>query len=178
MKQLLTLSSVLATVATISAASAEQINLQISGFSNDSGMARIILMEGAAGYGGEIEAERIVSVPIRNGVANWDTADVPPGRYALIAHHDTDSNNELDRPYFTLPLEPYGYSNGAWTSIGLPDWEEVAFDVGETPTIQSIHIRMNAFAALGQMALIGLPSVLVIFGGLALFRRRRSAAHS
>jgi len=178
MKQTLRIASLIASVAVPSTASADQINLQISGFANDSGMARIILMEGAAGYHGEIEAERVVSVHIRDRVANWTADDVPRGTYTLIAHHDTDSNDELDRPYFTLPLEPYGYSNGVWTSIGLPDWEEVAFEVGDSPAIQAIHIRMNAFATLAQMALIGLPSLLVIFGGLALFRRRRSATQS
>ena len=156
----------------MTAATAGQIDLQITGFANDAGAARILLFKGEAGYHGEIDADRIASVSIRDGKANWRADAVPDGTYAIIAHHDTNANGDLDRPHFSLPLEPYGYSNGAWTSLGLPNWEMVAFNVGPAPVQQAIHLRMNAFAALAQMALIGVPSLLVIFGGLALVHRR------
>ena len=175
MKHTLSVATLIAGLMTMTAATAGQIDLQVTGFTTDAGTARILLFKGEAGYRGEIEAERVVSVAIRDGKATWRAEDLSEGAYSIIAHHDTNANDDLDRPYFSLPLEPYGYSNGAWTSAGLPDWPEVAFDVGAAPVQQSIHIRMNAFAALAQMALIGVPSLLVIFGGLALFRRRRVA---
>ena len=111
-------------------AAAGEIGLTMSGFSKDEGMARIVLVEGEEGYAGVTPATLVASVPIKDGQAVW-TGEVPPGTYAIIGHHDENENDELDRPVFELPLEPYGYSNGAWTNFGLPSFEEVAFEVGE-----------------------------------------------
>ncbi len=160
-------------LATALPVAAGEINLTITGFADSSGMARIVLMEGEAGYRGEIPVARIVSVPIHDGRAVWAADDIPSGRYAVIAHHDGDEDDELNRPFLGLPQEPYGYSNGAWTSLGLPQWEEVAFDIGQAPARQDIHLRMNVFAVVSQMMLIGLPALVAIFGGLALYRKFR-----
>ena len=157
---------------TSSTATCAELDVQVTGFSSDVGQARILLFREQAGYRGEIDAERIASVPVRKGKATWFAEGLSEGFYSIIAHHDTDANGELDRPLFNLPLEPYGYSNGAWTSFGLPDWDAVAFEITTSSARQVVHIRLNAFAALGQMLLIGVPSLLAIFGTLALFRRR------
>ncbi|MCP5072827.1 MAG: DUF2141 domain-containing protein [Rhodobacteraceae bacterium] len=153
--------------------SAGGIDLTITGFTQDNGTARIVVMAGSQGYRGEVDAERVVSVPIHNGQAHWAANDITPGDYALIVHHDQNANDDLDRPLIGLPLEPYGYSSGAWTSLGLPGWEDVRFSVSDGTAIQAIHIRPNAFVALIQMLLVGLPSLLLIFAGLAVVRARR-----
>ncbi len=151
-------------------ATAGQIDLKMSGFASDDGMARIVVMEGRDGYSGATPVALVASVPIRDGEAAW-SGEVPPGTYAIIAHHDRNGNGALDRPLFQLPLEPYGYSNGAWTSAGLPSFEEVAFEVGEGASPQRIVMRSNAFITLAKIiatAAVALTGLLL----LVSFRRR------
>ena len=150
---------------------AGEIDLSIGGFTNDAGLARIVLMKDKAGHQGQIAPQRVASVPIRNKQARWLAKDVPPGSYSIIAHHDTDSNDQLNRPVFSLPTEPYGFSKGAWTSLGIPTWSDVAFTVGNGRVRQAIQLRMNAFSVFGQLAVIGGVSLLVISGLLFLSRR-------
>jgi len=100
-------------------------------------------------------------------------APVSLGDYALIVHHDANTNDALDRPYFNLPLEPYGYSNGAWTSFGLPSWPDVRFTVSEHRTKQTVTLRTNAFVVAGKVSVIGIP-LLLIGVVVVLWRRRRS----
>ncbi|SPH24165.1 hypothetical protein DEA8626_03214 [Defluviimonas aquaemixtae] len=176
MKQVLGALGLISGLGLACTASAGGIELFVTGFSSDAGMARIVLMEGEAGYRGEMPVTRVASVPIRDGRAEWTADDIAPGRYALIAHHDKDADDDLNRPFLGLPQEPYGYSNGAWTSMGLPAWDAVAFDVGAAPARPSIHLRMNAFAAASQMALVGLPALAAIFGSLVFVRRLRRPA--
>jgi uncharacterized protein (DUF2141 family) len=38
---------------------------------------------------------------------------VPPGTYAIAVFQDINGNRRLDRTPLGLPLEPYGFSNGA-----------------------------------------------------------------
>ena len=96
---------------------------------------------------------------------------MPPGTYAIIAHHDENENDELDRPVFELPLEPYGYSNGAWTSLGLPSFKEVAFEVGEGVAQQGIQMRTNAFVSLAQIAAAFSAALATLFAFIAIRRR-------
>jgi len=154
-------------------AQAGTLGVEMSGFHTDTGRARIVLLAGTAGYHDLIPAYRITSVPIRDGVARWHADDIAPGAYALIAHHDRNGNDDLDRPVLTLPLEPYGFSNGAWTSFGLPDWQQVRFDITAAPTHQHIHMRMNAFAVFARMLAVGAPALVLILGALAVIRLRR-----
>lgn len=157
-------------------AAAGEIDLTMTGFASDEGMARIVLMEGIEGYTSVKPVTLTASVPIEDGAARW-TADVPPGTYAIIAHHDRDANDELDRPFFQLPLEPYGYSNGAWTSMGLPAFDEVAFEVGEGVAPQRIPMRMNAFVTLAEIVAAGSAALAALFAFVAI-RRRRAVHHA
>lgn len=157
-------------------AAAGEIDLTMTGFANDEGMARIVLMEGIEGYTSAKPVTRTASVPIENGTARW-TTEVPPGTYAIIAHHDRDANDELDRPVLQLPLEPYGYSNGAWTSVGLPAFDEVAFEVGDGVSPQRIPMRLNAFVTLTQIVATGAVALAALFTLVAI-RRRRAVHHA
>jgi uncharacterized protein (DUF2141 family) len=153
-------------------AAAGQIDLTMTGFATDDGQARIVLMNGIEGYTSAQPVTLVASVPIRDGQAKW-SGTVAPGTYAIIAHHDRNANNDLDRPIFQLPLEPYGYSNGAWTSIGLPAFDEVAFEVGDGVAPQRIPMRTNAFVTLTQVAGIGAAALAALFA-VVTFRRRRA----
>jgi uncharacterized protein (DUF2141 family) len=157
-------------------AAAGEIDLTMTGFASDEGMARTVLMEGIEGYTSTRPVTLTSSVPIENGIARW-TADVPPGTYAIIAHHDRDANDELDRPFLQLPLEPYGYSNGAWTSIGLPAFDEVAFEVGDGIAPQRIPMRLNIFVTLAQIAAASAFALAALFAFVTL-RRRRAVRHA
>lgn len=151
---------------------AGEIDLTMTGFADDNGKARIVLMEGIEGYTSAKPVTLTASVPIEDGTARW-TAEVSPGTYAIIAHHDQDANDELDRPYFQLPLEPYGYSNGAWISVGLPAFDEVAFEVGDGVSPQRIPMRLNAFVTLTEIVAASATALAVLFA-LVTIRRRRA----
>jgi uncharacterized protein (DUF2141 family)/uncharacterized membrane protein len=123
------------------------LTIVIEGFRSDAGQARIVLFQSRAGYYGETPAYRIAHAPIRDRRATWDAGDLPAGTYAAIVHHDKNANDALDRPLFSLPLEPYGFSNNAFRMFGIPDFETVMFGVGDRPVKQSISIRYNPLAA-------------------------------
>lgn len=153
------------------------LELHISGFPTDDGMARIVLMNGPEEYAGRSAVTLTDSVPIVDGKARWVKA-LPSGRYAVIAHHDRNSNDELDRPVFQLPVEAYGYSNGAWTSFGLPDFDQTAFVVEEETSRQSITVRYNAIFSVGQTLLVAMAALVALFGAAMIARRWQKSAVS
>jgi uncharacterized protein (DUF2141 family) len=63
--------------------------------------------------------------------------DLPPGQYAAVAFQDFNGNGKLDKNFFGIPKEPYGFSNGARGSAGPPRFPEAAItiDLDGTTTI-------------------------------------------
>lgn len=64
-----------------------------------------------------------------------------PGRYAVAVYHDENSNGEFDQVFFGLPLENFGFSNGAVAFFGPPGFDDAAVFV--PPDGAKITIRID-----------------------------------
>ncbi|MCB0480252.1 MAG: DUF2141 domain-containing protein [Flavobacteriales bacterium] len=76
-------------------------------------------------------------IPINNNSSSV-TLEVEPGKYAVVAFHDINSNEKLDKNMFGIPTEPYGFSNNARGLLGEPDFEEQLVEVLSPKTITFI----------------------------------------
>jgi uncharacterized protein (DUF2141 family) len=56
----------------------------------------------------------------------------PVGVYAISAYHDKNNNKELDKSFFGVPSEPYGFSNDARGIFGPPDYFDAQFDLKDS----------------------------------------------
>ena len=57
--------------------------------------------------------------------------DIPEGVYAIAAFHDVNGNKELDKNWFGVPTEKYGFSLNRYGSFGPPGFEKVSFELKE-----------------------------------------------
>ena len=67
---------------------------------------------------------------VKAGTATY-TFDLPEGIYAIGIFIDTNYNNEMDRNFFGVPKEQYGFSNDAKGSFGPPSFEDASFTVSD-----------------------------------------------
>jgi|GEM_PF-1656605 len=156
--------------------SAGELAVRISDLPSDGGQARLVIVNSERAYRGTDKPVQIVAVPIKGGKAIWKVKTLPEGRYALIVHHDPNSNNELDRPIFGLPVEAYGFANEAWATFGVPTWRDASFVVGPNPVAVEVRMRLNPIVSWGLAALRLWPVwlILVAVGGILFWRHRRS----
>jgi uncharacterized protein (DUF2141 family) len=68
-------------------------------------------------------------------------SDLPPGRYAVAAFHDTDGDGDLTLWPFGLPKEAYGFSRDARGRFGPPTFAQAAFDLPVSGVRQSIRLH-------------------------------------
>ena len=74
------------------------------------------------------EAFRGAVAPIRSSRTECVIEDVPPGRYAVSAFHDEDSDRNLARGIFGIPREGWAASRGAHLDrMGKPRFEDALF---------------------------------------------------
>ncbi|OHC75661.1 MAG: hypothetical protein A3G18_00450 [Rhodospirillales bacterium RIFCSPLOWO2_12_FULL_58_28] len=82
-----------------------------------------------------------VIVPAREKGTEAVFTGLAPGTYALAAYHDENGDHEFNQIFWGLPIEGFGFSNGAKVFFGPPDFEEAAVNVGEG--VSRIGIAMD-----------------------------------
>ncbi len=114
--------------------SAGEVEIEISGFKGKKGDLRVAVFDSESTFldrermraGHRVRADAIagekrVLVSFHN---------LQPGRYAVSAFHDTNSNGETDKNMLGIPTEGYGFSNAAKGRMGPPSFQDAAFEVG------------------------------------------------
>ena len=61
--------------------------------------------------------------------------DLSDGTYAIGIFVDANYNNEMDRNFFGVPKEQYGFSNDAKGSFGPPSFKDASFTVSGDMTL-------------------------------------------
>ena len=65
---------------------------------------------------------------------------LPEGEYAVVAVHDANDNGKLDSGFLGFGGEDYGYSNGAVSWLGRPDFEDAKFSVDRPGILVEIDL--------------------------------------
>ena len=75
------------------------------------------------------------------GALRFVLQDLPPGRYAVNAFHDENDNGELDTNLLGIPTEGFGFANDPDASLGPPDFEAAAVNVGDAreAAVMTLH---------------------------------------
>ncbi len=76
-----------------------------------------------------IDPERFGAVALRANAAMKSAvvfSNLEPGRYAAIAFHDENNNGKLDKNFWGVPTEPYGFSNNVQGVLGPPTFAAAA----------------------------------------------------
>jgi uncharacterized protein (DUF2141 family) len=114
------------------------IIVDVSGIRSDKGMVRVSVCPRPNFLG---DCPWFASVPARIGAVSVTVPDVPPGRYAVQAFHDADSDGKLQRYWFGLPREGIGFSNDAMAHITYPRFSVAAFDHAAVAQHVAITVR-------------------------------------
>ncbi|MCA9472528.1 MAG: DUF2141 domain-containing protein [Nitrospirales bacterium] len=64
-----------------------------------------------------------------------------PGIYAIVVHHDENSNKKLDRNWIGIPKEGVGFSNNPELFLAAPEFHDVTFHVVDGTTKLDITIQ-------------------------------------
>jgi uncharacterized protein (DUF2141 family) len=68
-------------------------------------------------------------------------ADLPEGRWAVMALQDVNGNGRADTNLVGLPTEPYGASNNRLPRLSAPKFDEALVEVGPHGAAITIELR-------------------------------------
>ena len=67
--------------------------------------------------------------------------DIPAGTYAVAVHHDANENNKMDKNFFGIPKEGYGFSKNVFHTFSAPSFEEAHFEVKNDTTLTPLKLK-------------------------------------
>jgi len=117
------------------------LRLELSGFRNELGSARVALHSTAETFPNDHpHAFMRTLTKIEDGRAKVEFADVPYGAYAVAVMHDENDNDEFDYNIVGIPKEGFGVSNNVRHTFRPPRFDEARFEL-EQPAL-TLQIEM------------------------------------
>ena len=114
--------------------------VHIDGFRNQKGDAGLSIFNSSDGWPENNDKALQHGPHPFSGAATTITLQVPPGRYALVALHDENSNHKLDKNMFGIPKEGFGFTNNPHVILSPPSFDTAAIPVACPTTETTIHL--------------------------------------
>lgn len=105
------------------------LTVRVVGLDSSSGELALALYDSAEAFAARRDPVAKARLPIQDKEMTWRVDALTPGRYAVAAYHDADSDGELDRAITGWPTESYGFSNDARSMAGPPGFKAAAFNL-------------------------------------------------
>ena len=94
---------------------------QLTNLRGGRGACYLALFASAEGFPRQTsQAVRTLRLPVSGATVSFSFESLPPGSYALAVYHDENNNGQLDKNFFGLPTERYGFSNNARSMMFFP----------------------------------------------------------
>ena len=119
---------------------AGDLTVTVDGITPGQGEVRIALFDNANGFPASVPRSG-QTAPAAKPALVFVFKDLAPGRYALSAFQDKNSNQRLDANMMGMPTEPYGFSNDVHGSFGPPKFDDAAFKVDAAPHAITVHLK-------------------------------------
>lgn len=81
------------------------------------------------------------SVKVSKGQVQLTVSDLDAGVYAVAVLHDINNNDKLDKNFFGIPKEPYGFSRNIHHKFSAPTFNECKFSLTDKPVALSINLK-------------------------------------
>ena len=115
------------------------LSVNLQDVRNATGNLRASLYREPETFRKEDKAVQVVTLPAVAGDARIVFADLPLGKYAVMAYHDENADGRLNLRFGMFPTEGYGLSNNPQV-MGPPKFADSAFEVSSPETAIDIKL--------------------------------------
>lgn len=107
---------------------AATLHVTVEGVQTSPKPVRVLLFTDPDTFPDEEQPFRAHAVEATHGVAVVEFTDLSPGTYAIMAYHDENADNRLNRTLGMWPSEGYGLSRNPLL-LGPPTFQDAAFEL-------------------------------------------------
>jgi uncharacterized protein (DUF2141 family) len=103
------------------------LHIQINNIPSAKGNIMIAVYNTADGFREKDHTYKNMIVAAQKGGVEVTIPQLPTNNYAVAVYHDSNGNGKLDKNFFGVPTEYYGFSNDARGSFGPPSFGDCSF---------------------------------------------------
>ena len=122
-------------------ADATTVQVRVLNVSSDAGLVRVAVCPREAFL--KPTCPFVAHAPAHRGMTTVSVAHVPPGVYAIQAHHDINANGRIDTNFFGIPVEGIGFSRDAPFRFGPPRFEDAAYSISGALVALDIALKFE-----------------------------------
>ncbi len=118
------------------------LTIKVTGVRNAKGKIGVALFQSEESFPDAFKALRQQQAEIdgRTQSAEVVFRDLPPGVYAISVLHDENMNGKLDKNFFGIPQEGYGFSNNPGKKMRAAHFDEAKFSLNAPE--QTIEVKL------------------------------------
>lgn len=140
--KLLILSIFLVSIFTFKPQPRGTLELIIKNTKSNKGVVQVLIFNKEDGFPEEHKkAFKALSLPISNSSARVVIEDLEAGNYAVSVIHDEDSDGQIRKNNFGMPLDRYGFSNNPTLFLGPPSFSKSAVSIKNDSVKVEISLR-------------------------------------
>lgn len=112
------------------------VDVEVSNLESTDGTVRVAFYDSKEAFPYDSTAATVRTIePVSASPHTVSFEEVPAGTYGVAVIHDANENGELDRNFFGVPSEGYGFSRNAFDTFGPPDFEDAAVTIDDDTTL-------------------------------------------
>lgn len=115
--------------------------IEINGLKEAKGTIQIGIYNKASGFATDKNVYMGKVVDVNSKTVTIKLPNLPYGDYAIAAYHDANGNGKLDKNFFGVPTELYGFSNDARGLTSAPDFDDAKFSVNASTRKISFKLK-------------------------------------
>lgn len=112
----------------VASGQAATLHVTVENIRNDSQPVRVLLFNSPDSFPDEERCYKVQATTGTEGTAVVEFTDLAPGAYAIMAYHDENEDNRLNRVLGMWPSEGYGLSLNPLV-MGPPTFQETSFEL-------------------------------------------------
>ncbi|MGB0933007.1 MAG: DUF2141 domain-containing protein [Lishizhenia sp.] len=100
-----------------------QLTVNVKNVPSSNGKILLGIYNSASSFPKQDGTYKNVVVKAVKGTTKIVVNNLPKGNYAIALYHDANSNSVMDKNFFGVPTEYYGFSNDARETFSAPSFE-------------------------------------------------------
>ncbi len=112
------------------------LTLKVSNIKEVKGNMSIAIFNSADGFPSSDNFFVGEHIPVKSKDFVYTFKDIPAGKYAIAIYQDINKNGELDKNWFGIPKEPYGFSYKEKGETGSAEFDEATIDLNGDTVIE------------------------------------------
>ncbi len=126
---------ILGAVLSATALFSNEIDVKITNLLNTNGNVLIGLYNKESSFSNMSKIFKGTEERISNDTLQYTFTDIPNGTYAIAIIHDENKNSNLDKNFFGIPSEGYGFSNNIRPTFRSASFDESKFKLSSNTNI-------------------------------------------